>query len=145
MCIANAFRVLFQSLFILQYLYDNKDDFCNIRVLSENQFDIYDETLVESIADEIYQRDWATQSNHYNLSMRIKQSGRAIIDSHGSYSSFIRSENVSQKNKLNAEIRKQVQEEIIRRETIEKFRYDKTAFYIAIASLLLSLITLLLK
>lgn len=43
-------------------------------------------------------------------------------------------------NKKTTQIRKETQEEIIRKKTIEKFRYDKWAFYISIGSVLLTLL-----
>jgi hypothetical protein len=39
--------------------------------------------------------------------------------------------------------RKDVQEELIRKETIEKFRYDKIAFWVSIGAVIISLIALL--
>lgn len=50
-----------------------------------------------------------------------------------------------EKLKLNQQIRKEVQEEWIRRETIKKFRYDKIAFYVSITAAIISLLALLLK
>ena len=46
---------------------------------------------------------------------------------------------------MNAQIRKEVQEEFIRRQTIEKFRYDKLALWISIAAALFTLLGLILK
>lgn len=42
-----------------------------------------------------------------------------------------------------SEIRKQVQEEIIRQKSIEKFQYDIYGFWIAVASIIIALISLI--
>ena len=46
---------------------------------------------------------------------------------------------------VNAQIRKEIQEEFIRRETIKKFRYDKWAIVISIIATVISIVALLLK
>ena len=57
----------------------------------------------------------------------------------------ITKENEAAGKRMNAQIRKEVQEEFIRRQTIEKFRYDKLALWISIAAALFTLLGLILK
>ena len=57
----------------------------------------------------------------------------------------IAKENEAAGKRMNAQIRKEVQEEFIRRQTIEKFRYDKLALWISIAAALFTLLGLILK
>ncbi|WP_068453061.1 hypothetical protein [Polaribacter atrinae] len=74
----------------------------------------------------------------------LTSNGIRIYENKGwlKYLNETKEKETSNKNK---EIRKETQEEIIRKGTIESFEYGKWGFYTAIIALIVSILTLLLK
>lgn len=75
---------------ILKHLYENKEDFWNLVSTSEQYFGVTDEDLIESIVDEMTEKDWITVSNYDKFSVMIKYNGKQLVEKYGSYSSFLR-------------------------------------------------------
>tara|TARA_R110002051_G_scaffold193361_1_gene261785 strand:+ start:1915 stop:2436 length:522 start_codon:yes stop_codon:yes gene_type:complete len=75
---------------LLKHLYENKDGFWSLIPTSEKYFDVTDEILIESIVDEMIERNWVTESNYDKFSVMIKYDGQLVYDKYGSYSSFVR-------------------------------------------------------
>ncbi|WP_405352173.1 hypothetical protein [Nonlabens sp. Asnod3-H03] len=82
---------------LLQNRLDNPNGFLSMLTLSEREFDTTDENMVESIVDEMIENNWVEPSNHSKFDVKIKYDGQQVIEKFGSYSSFLRSENVAQK------------------------------------------------
>jgi hypothetical protein len=82
---------------ILKHIYDNPDSFWIIPTWCEREFGITDRNLIESIVDEMLDRNWVMPKNHSKFSVMIKYDGQQVYEKYGSYSSFLRSENVAQK------------------------------------------------
>jgi phosphorylcholine metabolism protein LicD len=74
----------------------------------------------------------------------ITEKGKKVL-TFNSWSEYSETINKIKENIVKTNIRKETQEEIIRKGTIESFEYGKWGFVIAIASLILSILTLLLK
>tara|TARA_B110000114_G_C15068243_1_gene388447 strand:- start:1443 stop:1859 length:417 start_codon:yes stop_codon:yes gene_type:complete len=75
---------------LLKHLCENKDGFWGLISTSEQYFNVTDEILIESIVDEMIERDWVTESNYDKFSVMIKYDGQQVYDKYGSYSSFLR-------------------------------------------------------
>ena len=75
---------------ILKHLYENKEDFWNLIPTSEQYFGVIDKDLIESIVDEMIEKEWVTVSNYDKFSVMIKYNGKQLIEKYGSYSSFLR-------------------------------------------------------
>jgi hypothetical protein len=75
---------------ILKHLYENKEDFWNLIPTSEQYFGVIDEDLIESIVDEMIEKEWVTVSNYNKFSVMIKYNGKQLVEKYGSYSSFLR-------------------------------------------------------
>ena len=89
---------------ILKQIYDNPDSFWIIPTWCEREFGITDRNLIESIVDEMLERDWVLPKNRSKYSVMIKYDGQQVIENYGSYSSFLRSENVAQKKAQRSKI-----------------------------------------
>ena len=74
---------------LLKHLCENKDGFWGLISTSEQYFNVTDEILIESIVDEMIERDWVTESNYDKFSVMIKYDGQQVYDKYGSYSSFL--------------------------------------------------------
>ncbi|MBQ0907939.1 hypothetical protein KBJ98_04410 [Flavobacterium sp. F-328] len=75
---------------ILKHLYENKEDYWNLIPTSEQYFGITDEDLIESIVDEMIEREWVDQKNYDKFSVIIKYNGKQTFEKYKSYSSFLR-------------------------------------------------------
>ena len=74
---------------ILKHLYENKDSFWNLIPTSEKYFGVTDEYLIESIVDEMIEKEWVTVSNYDKFSVMIKYNGKQLVEKYGSYSFFL--------------------------------------------------------
>jgi hypothetical protein len=75
---------------ILKHLHDNNDDFWNLIPTCEQYFQVTDKDLIETVVDEMIERDWINTKNNDKFSVMIKYNGKQIIEKYGSYSSFLR-------------------------------------------------------
>lgn len=82
---------LFDKLF--KERYENSNGFCDIRTIAKQDFNFYDEFLVESIADEMNNLGWVELSSDSDYDLRLNFKGQQAFEKYGSYSSFLRSEN----------------------------------------------------
>ncbi|RBP25586.1 hypothetical protein DFR65_1261 [Oceanihabitans sediminis] len=78
---------------VLKQIYDNPDSFWIIPTWCEREFGITDRNLIESIVDEMIERDWVLPKNHSKYSVMIKYNGQQVYEKYGSYSSFEKSIN----------------------------------------------------
>ncbi|WP_107038070.1 hypothetical protein [Brumimicrobium mesophilum] len=78
---------------ILKQIYDNPDSFWIIPTWCEREFGITDRNLIESIVDEMLERDWVLPKNRSKYSVMIKYDGQQVYEKYGSYSSFEKSVN----------------------------------------------------
>jgi hypothetical protein len=74
---------------LLQHIYDNPNAFWIIPVWCENELKITDRNLIDSIIEELNDRDWVFHKAGRNYSVRINYKGQKIIENYGSYSSFL--------------------------------------------------------
>ncbi|UAM97811.1 hypothetical protein K8354_16195 [Polaribacter litorisediminis] len=74
----------------------------------------------------------------------INSFGEEVLEK-GGWLQYLKKQNKKEDNNEIKNIRKEVQEEIIRKGTIESFEYGKWGFYLAIIALIVSILTLLLK
>lgn len=82
---------------LLQNRFENPNGFLSMLTLSEREFGETDENMIESIVDEMIENNWVEPSNYSKFDVMIKYDGQQLIEKYGSYSSFLRSENVAQK------------------------------------------------
>ena len=82
---------------LLNHRYENPNGFCSILSISESEFGIKDRILIESILEEMIERDLVKQTNYDQFSVMINYNGKQVIENYDSYSSFLKSEKVSQK------------------------------------------------
>lgn len=82
-------ELLFDKL--LKHLYDNADSYWQIDGLADQHFGVTDRQLLESIVDEMLEKNWATSKNYSKWSVIITFDGRQIIDKYNTYSSFLKS------------------------------------------------------
>ena len=75
---------------ILKHLYENNNDYWNLIPISEQYFGVIDEYLIESIVDEMIEKDWVNVKNNDKFSVMIKYNGKQMVEKHSSYSSFLR-------------------------------------------------------
>ena len=75
---------------ILKHLYENKEVFWDLIETSKQYFGITDEDLIESVVDEMIERQWVDKKNYDKFSVIIKYNGKQIVEKYGSYSSFLR-------------------------------------------------------
>jgi hypothetical protein len=75
---------------LLQHIYHNPNDFWIIPTWCEDELKITDRNLIDSIVEELNDRDWVTHKTSRNFSVRINYNGQQIIENYGSYSSFLR-------------------------------------------------------
>ena len=65
---------------LLKNRFDNPNGFLSMQTLSEREFGITDENLIEDIVDEMIKQDWVTPSNDSKFDVRIKYDGQQIIE-----------------------------------------------------------------
>jgi hypothetical protein len=82
---------------LLNHRHENQKGFCSLLDISDSEFGIKDRMLVESILEEMLERDLVQQTNYDQFSVMINYNGKQVIENHGSYSSLLESEKVSQK------------------------------------------------
>jgi hypothetical protein len=82
---------------LLQHIYDNPNQFWIIPSWCEKELNITDRNLINSIVDELNERDWVTHKISRNYSVMINYNGQKIIEKYGSYSSFAESLNKAYK------------------------------------------------
>lgn len=82
---------------ILSKIYDDQNSFLVTNVWAERKFGITDENLIESIVDEMIEQKWVLPKKDNKFSVMIKNDGKQMIKKYGSYSSFERSINRSNK------------------------------------------------
>lgn len=87
---------------ILKHLYDNGESYWQIDELANQYFGVKDTKMIESIVDEMIEKNWVTPKNHSKWSVIITFEGRRMLDEHGSYTSFLDSLGKLQK-KVNRE------------------------------------------
>jgi hypothetical protein len=75
---------------LLQHIYDNPNVFWIIPTWCEDELKITDRNLIDSIVEELNDRDWVVHKASRNYSVRINYNGQKIIENYGSYSSFLR-------------------------------------------------------
>jgi hypothetical protein len=74
---------------LLQHIYDNPNVFWIIPTWCEGELKITDRNLIDSIVEELNDRDWVVHKASRNYSVRINYNGQQIIENYGSYSSFL--------------------------------------------------------
>ncbi|MCG1037077.1 hypothetical protein [Polaribacter sargassicola] len=74
----------------------------------------------------------------------ISKFGEELVEDNG-WLNYLEKELKSYENKKKKEIRKETQEEIIRKGTIESFKYGKCGFYLAIISIVITVLLELLR
>ena len=89
---------------LLKHLYNNNDNFWSLIPTSEQYFGVTDENMIESIVDEMIKCNWVEATNYSKFDVKIKYDGQQLIEKFGSYSSFLRSENVAQKRAQRSKI-----------------------------------------
>jgi hypothetical protein len=82
---------------LLNHKYENQKGFRSLLEISATKFGIKDRMLVESILEEMLERDLVQQTNYDQFSVMINYNGKQVIENYGSYSSLLESEKVSQK------------------------------------------------
>lgn len=75
---------------ILNHLYENKDSFWSLIPTCNKHFGVTDEDLIESIVDEMIEKELVTVSNYDKFSVMIKYNGKQMVENYGTYSSFLR-------------------------------------------------------
>jgi hypothetical protein len=75
---------------LLQHIYDNPKVFWIIPTWCEDELKVTDRNLIDSIVEELNDRDWVVHKASRNYSLRINYNGQKIIENYGSYSSFLR-------------------------------------------------------
>jgi len=75
---------------LLKNRFDNPNGFLSMLTLSEREFGVTDENMIESIVDEMIENNWVEPSNHSKFDVMIKYDGQQMIEKYGSYSSFLR-------------------------------------------------------
>ena len=65
--------------------------FLDLRTYAEQKLNISDNSLIESIVDEMIDNDWVKPSNYSKYSVCATYEGKQLIEKHGSYSSFLES------------------------------------------------------
>ena len=93
---------------LLQNRFENPNGFLSMLTLSECEFGVTDENMIESIVDEMIENNWVEQSNYSKFDVMIKYDGQQLIEKYGSYSSFLRSVNVAQKKAQRSKITPEV-------------------------------------
>jgi hypothetical protein len=93
---------------ILQNRFENPNGFLSMLTLSEREFGVTDENMIESIVDEMIENNWVESSNYSKFDIMIKYDGQQLIEKYGTYSSFLRSENVAQKKAQRSKITPEV-------------------------------------
>jgi len=78
---------------ILNHLIENPNNFWALIPTCEKYFGVSDRRLIESIADEIIERGWATPKKDDKYSVYIHYDGIEMMKKHKSYSSFEKSIN----------------------------------------------------
>lgn len=82
---------------ILKHIYDNPHDFWIIPTWCEQQFGITDRKMIDSIVEELNQRDLVTHKVDRKSSVMINYNGQQFYEKYGSYSSFEKSVNKANK------------------------------------------------
>lgn len=82
---------------ILKHIYENPDNFWIINSWCEIEFGIKDRKLIESIVDEMIEKDWVLPKKDNKYSLMINYNGQQLIVNYGSYSSFLNDLNKSDK------------------------------------------------
>lgn len=65
--------------------------FLDLRTYAEQKLNISDSSLIESIVDEMIDKDWVKPSNYSKYSVCATYKGKQLIEKYGSYSSFLES------------------------------------------------------
>lgn len=89
---------------LLLHRYKNQKGFANILSICEEEYGLNDRALLESILEEMIARDLVKQTTYDRFSIKINYNGRQLIDTYGSYSSFLKSEKLTQKRKQRSKI-----------------------------------------
>lgn len=79
-----------------------KQGFLDLRAYSEQELNITDRALLESITDEMLERGWVKPKNSSKYSVAPTYEGIEMIEKYGSYKSFLKSIN-NANNKTKAE------------------------------------------
>ena len=75
---------------LLQNRFENPNGFLSMLTLSEREFGITDENMIESIVDEMIENNWVEPTNYSKFDVMIKYDGQQLIEKYGSNSSFLR-------------------------------------------------------
>jgi len=81
----------------LQYLYDRPNKYVSLITVFLREWDIKDRVLLNSIVGELETRGWVDLGHeHYNVCLNYE--GRVMLEKYGSYSSFLRRENMAKRS-----------------------------------------------
>lgn len=83
---------------ILNHLIENSKNYWNLIPTCKEHFGVSDNRMIESIAEEIVERGWATTKKDDKYSVYIHYNGIEMMKKYKSYSFFLRSENKRNKS-----------------------------------------------